>query len=50
MSSLKMEHVIIEAISNGACDYLQKPFTKQQLLTTIDKVFSELGKVDEFSL
>ncbi|MDH5580302.1 MAG: response regulator [Bdellovibrionales bacterium] len=49
MSSLKTENIIIEAITNGACDFLQKPFSKQELYDTVMKVKHELENVDELS-
>lgn len=38
MSSLTIESVIIESISNGATDFLQKPFEKEDLLRCMEKV------------
>lgn len=44
MSSLKMEDIIIQAISKGANDYLQKPFSPKTLLQSVKKVKSQLEK------
>ena len=38
MSSLNMEHIIIESISSGAIDFLKKPFSKQELLLAVQRV------------
>ncbi|PIP92975.1 MAG: hypothetical protein COW00_03070 [Bdellovibrio sp. CG12_big_fil_rev_8_21_14_0_65_39_13] len=38
MSSLNMESIIIESISNGAIDFLQKPFDKKMLLSSVEKI------------
>lgn len=38
MSSLSMESIIIESISNGAIDFLQKPFDKKSLLNSVTKI------------
>lgn len=45
MSSLKMEDIIIESISNGAMDYLEKPFSPEDLIKSIRKVQIELEKI-----
>ena len=42
MSSLKMDHIVIESISNGAIDFLAKPFTSDELLASVVKVQSLL--------
>lgn len=44
MSSLGHEHLILDSISNGALDYLQKPFEKQQLLDSVNKVASVIRR------
>ncbi len=41
MSSLSSEFIIIEAISAGAKDFLEKPFTKTQLLRSVEKFAAE---------
>lgn len=43
ISSLGQENIIIDSISAGASDYLQKPFTKEDLMSSVEKV---LEKVD----
>lgn len=45
ISSLAQENIIIDSISAGASDYLQKPFTQDHLLSSIHKV---LRSKDEF--
>ncbi len=42
MSSLDTESVVIESISNGAQDFLAKPFTENQLIQSIEKIKSVL--------
>lgn len=38
ISTLNTEHIIIESISNGAMDFLQKPFDKNDLLDSVSKL------------
>ena len=38
MSSLNIESIVIESISNGAIDFLQKPFEKEDLLKAVEKI------------
>ena len=38
MSSLGIESVVIESISNGAVDFLKKPFERHDLVSSVDKV------------
>lgn len=38
MSSLSSENIIIESISSGALDFLQKPFDKAELLSSVGKI------------
>ncbi len=38
MSSLSNENIIIESISSGALDFLQKPFEKNELLSSVGKI------------
>ena len=40
ISSLRTEHLIVEAISNGASDFLQKPFSPLELISSVDKIYS----------
>lgn len=40
ISSLRTEYLIVEAISNGASDFLQKPFTPLELVSSVDKIYS----------
>lgn len=38
MSSLNIESIVIESISNGAIDYLQKPFDREELIRSVEKI------------
>lgn len=38
MSSLNIESIIIESISNGATDFLKKPFSREDLIKAVEKV------------
>jgi two-component system, chemotaxis family, chemotaxis protein CheY len=40
-SSLNLEKIILESIALGAVDFLIKPFKKQTLLTSVEKLFRE---------
>lgn len=40
ISSLGQENIVMRAISAGAHDFLQKPFTKELLLESINKVLT----------
>jgi len=42
ISSLKMENIIIESISTGAIDFLQKPFEKEDLIRSISKIAGQI--------
>lgn len=44
MSSLDMENIIIESISNGAIDFLSKPFDAETLTKSVYKVAHEIQK------
>ena len=44
MSSLNMESIIIESISNGAVDFLAKPFGEQDLIRSLEKIEIEMEK------
>jgi PleD family two-component response regulator len=44
MSSLNIESIVIEAISNGATDFLQKPFDSNDLIKAVEKVERLLEK------
>lgn len=38
MSSLTIESIVIESISNGAIDFMQKPFERNDLLKAVEKI------------
>lgn len=38
MSSLSIESIVIESISNGAIDFLQKPFERNDLIHAVEKI------------
>jgi two-component system, chemotaxis family, chemotaxis protein CheY len=38
MSSLNIDSIVIESISNGAIDFLQKPFEKEDLIKSVEKI------------
>jgi PleD family two-component response regulator len=44
MSSLNIESMIIESISNGAIDFLQKPFEAVDLIKCVEKIERILEK------
>lgn len=45
ISSLGQESIIIDSISAGASDYIQKPIKKEVLLASVDKILSEVEEV-----
>lgn len=44
MSSLTMENIILESISNGAIDFLSKPFNPDDLIKSVEKIELELSR------
>ncbi len=44
MSSLSQDHIVIEAISAGAVDFIKKPFERQTLLDSVQKLSREIVK------
>jgi two-component system chemotaxis response regulator CheY len=44
MSSLSQDHIVIEAISAGAVDFIKKPFERQTLLDSVEKLSREFLK------
>jgi two-component system chemotaxis response regulator CheY len=42
ISSLAQENIVIEAISSGASDFLQKPFTQETLINSLEKIISNI--------
>lgn len=40
ISSLAQENIIIDSISAGACDFIQKPFTQSELISSVEKIIS----------
>ena len=44
VSSLAGESIIIDSISAGASDYLQKPFKKEDFLASIEKILERFEK------
>jgi len=47
ISSLKQDRIIIEALSAGAIDFLQKPIEKAALLSTMEKCMDQLNIEDQ---
>jgi two-component system chemotaxis response regulator CheY len=46
VSSLSQEHIVLEAIGAGATDFIAKPIQKQQLIDSIEKIFSQQLRED----
>lgn len=44
VSSLSQEHIVLDAISAGASDFIAKPIQKQQLVDSVQKIMSERSK------
>jgi YesN/AraC family two-component response regulator len=44
ISSLSQEHVVLEAISAGAADFISKPLNQQQLIDSLQKIISQMNK------
>ncbi len=44
ISSLSQEHIVLEAISSGASDFISKPVQKNQLIESILKIASNISK------
>ena len=44
VSSLDTENIIIESISNGAIDFIKKPFAANELLQSVSKVQENINK------
>ena len=40
ISSLGQESIVIDAISAGASDYIHKPFKKEDLINSVEKILS----------
>ena len=43
ISSLAQESIVMDAIGAGASDFLQKPFDKDTLISSLSKVVSEIS-------
>lgn len=44
ISSLSQEHIVLDAISAGASDFIAKPISKQQLIDSVEKIMAEKSK------
>ena len=45
ISSLAQESIVMDSISAGARDYLQKPFEKEVLITSVETLLSSIEEV-----
>ena len=45
ISSLGQESIVIDSISAGASDFIQKPVTKEELITALEKILSGIEEV-----
>ena len=43
ISSLSQEHIILDAISAGAADFISKPIEKSTLLNSINKIMKQMS-------
>jgi len=43
VSSLSQEHVVLEAISAGAADFIAKPINQQQLVESLEKIMTQMN-------
>ena len=39
ISSIDSENILIESIASGANDFLRKPFTKDDLINSVEKLY-----------
>lgn len=44
VSSLSQEHIILEAITAGATDFIPKPVTPEQMNDSLDKIFKIINE------
>lgn len=44
ISSLAQENIIIDAIAAGANDFIQKPISKNTLISSVEKIFAGMEK------
>ena len=44
ISSLDSENILIESIAQGAKDFINKPFTKEQLIDSVNKLYEYVIK------
>ena len=42
ISSLKLENIVLDAITHGASDFIHKPFEKRDLLLSVEKAITRL--------